>query len=547
MTDLASMFSHYKPKALEKQKGNRAVKYTRVSTKKQMERNQSLFLQDKYINDYAAHNSLQIVASFGGSNESAKSDDDRREFSRMMEFIKHNEVHYILVDSYDRFSRTGINAITIIEALEKEHGITVISASNPIDTSTTTGDFQQDLLLLFANFMNKQHRDRVIRGTREVLRRGRIVGKAPLGYDQETSKNEQRITVNSTGEALKQAFRMKLDGKDNATILLFLRQIGTGPLRTLNHKRLFQIFENPFYAGILVRKLLDYEPVQGTWEPLVAPEDFLKIQGIHVKRSYKIKENDTHLPLRRFLYCTCGGAMVGYIVKKKGLYYYKCNYGCHVNKSAKALHALFEDKLSNFIMDERYERHLKIFLNEVLLEASEGETQKRKSLGLVISNLKTKIQSLKDRHVEGELDKDIFKEYMLKYGSELMEAESELKGIIEVSNPDKAIEKLLELSYNLKLFWQVTAFETRQELQKLIFPEGLIFDKGLNDYRTSKINEMFLLLHTLSPTYKIENKEKHLFLHQNSPLVVRSRLLSNHKVNDLLSVMRFAEEVELNP
>ena len=90
------------------------VIYTRVSSKEQMDTNQSLEWQKKYCLDYAIKNNLDIKGYFGGTYESAKSD-ERKEFTRMLKFVKASKekILFILVYSLDRFSRTGDSAILL--------------------------------------------------------------------------------------------------------------------------------------------------------------------------------------------------------------------------------------------------------------------------------------------------------------------------------------------------------------------------------------------------------------------------------------------------
>lgn len=96
------------------------VIYTRVSSKEQMDTNQSLEWQKKYCDEYAIKNKLNVLGYFGGTYESAKSD-ERKEFNRMLKFVKTSKqkVSYILVYSLDRFSRTGDSAIYISSELKK--------------------------------------------------------------------------------------------------------------------------------------------------------------------------------------------------------------------------------------------------------------------------------------------------------------------------------------------------------------------------------------------------------------------------------------------
>ena len=83
-----------------------AVAYTRVSTKEQADNNHSLKTQIKHINLYAEKNSLRIDMEFGGTYESAKTD-ERKEFNKMLAYVKLHRIDTILVYSIDRFSRSG--------------------------------------------------------------------------------------------------------------------------------------------------------------------------------------------------------------------------------------------------------------------------------------------------------------------------------------------------------------------------------------------------------------------------------------------------------
>ena len=55
---------------------NKAVIYTRVSTKEQADNNASLQTQKKYCQEFAKKKGLMVMACFGGTFESAKSDEN---------------------------------------------------------------------------------------------------------------------------------------------------------------------------------------------------------------------------------------------------------------------------------------------------------------------------------------------------------------------------------------------------------------------------------------------------------------------------------------
>ena len=148
------------------------VIYTRVSSKEQMDTNQSLEWQKKYCMEYAIKNKLNIQGYFGGTYESAKSD-ERKEFSRMLKFVKSSKekTSFILVYSLDRFSRTGDSAIYISGELKKT-GVNIIAVTQPIDTNSHAGALQQNIQFIFSKYDNDLRRQKTIDGMREKLLRG---------------------------------------------------------------------------------------------------------------------------------------------------------------------------------------------------------------------------------------------------------------------------------------------------------------------------------------------------------------------------------------
>ena len=159
----------------------KAVIYTRVSSKDQMDNNASLETQKKYCLQLASRRNIEVVEYFGGTYESAKSD-ERKEFQKMLSFVKRKkDISYIIVYSYDRFSRTGTNGAYISEQLKKQ-GIITLSATQQIDTLTSTGALQQNILYLFGQFDNDQRKEKSVSGMKEKIRKGYWMGTLPRGY-----------------------------------------------------------------------------------------------------------------------------------------------------------------------------------------------------------------------------------------------------------------------------------------------------------------------------------------------------------------------------
>jgi len=68
-------------------KSGNCVIYTRVSTKEQADTNMSLTTQRKACEMYAQKQGYSILGHFGGTYESAKTD-ERKEFNNMLSFVK---------------------------------------------------------------------------------------------------------------------------------------------------------------------------------------------------------------------------------------------------------------------------------------------------------------------------------------------------------------------------------------------------------------------------------------------------------------------------
>ena len=173
-------------KESERVEGGNALIYTRVSSSEQVD-GQSLEVQLEKCREYAAKHSYTVLGEFGGSYESAKSDKERKEFNRMLTFIRKSKIKIdvVIVFSTSRFSRTG--STTIIEEVEAR-GAYVVSATSTYDPRTPVGKYMQLMELANARFQNDEKRATTIENSIKALLKGRWIGKAPRGYDQKTTK-----------------------------------------------------------------------------------------------------------------------------------------------------------------------------------------------------------------------------------------------------------------------------------------------------------------------------------------------------------------------
>ena len=108
----------------------------------------------------------------------------------------------------------------------------------------------------------------------------------------------------------------------------------------------------------------------------------------------------------------------------------------------------------------------------------------------------------------GEIDREIYNatsehlnDQLTQIHKALQEAERDL------SNEQKYTADVIAMSCKLGTLWQEGNFRTRQKLQNLVYPDGILYDKHLGSYRTENESEVFRIFRSISTSYKV-NKEK---------------------------------------
>ncbi len=474
--------------------------YTRVSSAEQLD-NTSLQTQIEKCREYAEKNGLEVVAEFGGTYESAKSDKDRKEFKRMLDFLKgRTKISQVVVYSLDRFSRTGGGAISIIEKL-KEKGIDVHAVTQPTDTDTAIGKLMQQVNLIFSNFDNNLRSDKTAGGMLKRMQNGYYCGCAPVGYKNVKIEGVKTIIPDpKTAKFIKLAFKWKAEeGVTNEEVRARLKARGYNiPKQTL-----CRTLKNPLYCGLLSHNLLDGELLPGKHKPLITKEIFLAANEVN-ERFSKPKSYDpekTEVALKRFLRCEkCGEALRGYVVKKKGIWYYKCcTKGCKVNRNAGKVHDLFLSELENFTLPEHFIAPVRDQFKALVSGYFERQTDELNQLRAQLSAVETKIDKLETKFLFDEIPASLYEKHKGKIEAEKSKIEAEIERTgKQVSNLDDFVDDAVEIARNLAVLWENGNYDERQRLQNLVFPEGMYYCKENDKCRTPRVNSIFGLYRSVS-------------------------------------------------
>jgi site-specific DNA recombinase len=489
------IFKTFSPKgtALEKRTG--AVIYTRVSSKEQFDNNASLETQLKYCQLYASKRGFSVSNYFGGTYESAKTD-ERKEFTKMLKYVKANpHIGYIIVYSFERFSRTGSNGMFITDQLKRQ-GVLLCSATQEVDSTTSAGSLQQDMFFVFSKYDNDLRRDKCVAGMREKLRKGHIVGAVPFGYTNMNPGNGKTpdLQINQYGELLKRAFMLKAnhDMTYEEIVQHLIKHGWSKP-----SKKLGDLFRNPFYCGILVNGHLPGEVIVGKHPALISRDVFLKVNNIIEKnvKGKKYSTDDENLPLKQFVHSAAHGTpYTGYIVRRKGLYYYKCNaIGTKENRSAKQMHELFKMYLKQFeLVTKDIVEPIKDAMLEVCIELQKESMDNAIALEAQLTKIENNLNTIERRYVLGEVDSALYDKYKAEFDNELSRIKEEIGNCtFNLSNLENALERAIGYALDLPALWESADLEEKRRIQNIVFPEGIAYDFQNHCYRTERVNVLF--------------------------------------------------------
>jgi site-specific DNA recombinase len=505
MKNLKQFDQFAKGKLNSVKKNNTCVIYTRVSTKEQAENNMSLDTQRSGCENFAKENQYRITAYFGGTYESAKTD-ERLEFNNMLSFVSksRDKISYIIVFSVDRFSRSGANAIYIAEQL-KQKGINLISVMQPTDVSTPSGALQQNIQFIFSEYDNQLRREKTITGMRNMLLRGDWCTKPPRGYDIVKINSKRSIVINAEGEIIRKAFLwVYYERMSQAAVIDKLFALGV----KFGKNSLSSILHNPFYCGILSSRALQGKVVQGNHEKLISQELFLGVNKILTEKRTKGSRwgmDNPELPLKILLRCSdCNEPLTGYEVKKKRIFHYKCGkVGCCNNRSQKNIHDLFRKLLSRIKIDnDNFPSVQKEFLSK-FIKVQNLNKNNLKSFSIRLSNVNVKINDIEERFLAREIPENLYLKHSQKLNDEKLKIELEIdKAKAGVYIKDKNKKRSAELLNNLHRMWYFGDLQVKRIIQSSIFPEGLRYNKHIKELIITKLAPGFIISETIAPDFQ---------------------------------------------
>ncbi len=111
------------------------------------------------------------------------------------------------------------------------------------------------------------------------------------------------------------------------------------------------------------------------------------------------------------------------------------------------------------------------------------------------TGIHNQLAKMKRRYVvEGAFSKEDYDEFRTEMEAQIHQIQSELrKNGFEKSNLDKAIDAALQYALNISDLWKKGDIQVKRILQKLVFPDGIMYDFENDHYRTARINNFWMV------------------------------------------------------
>ena len=180
-----------------------------------------------------------------------------------------------------------------------------------------------------------------------------------------------------------------------------------------------------------------------------------------------------------------------------------------VNVSAKELHAKYIELLNQFKVPKELIPILVEVIKGKFAEKEGTQATEQSNIKKNIATLQTQIKKTKRNYAIGKIDEDVYNDVIADLERDLHKAEGELeRASVNLSNLATYIDDTIAFACNLSSYWQKMDFEMCQGIQKLVFPEGVKWDKESRSYRTTNYNSFFEILYCVSDSYKNEMKKE---------------------------------------
>ncbi|MEK7193225.1 MAG: recombinase family protein [Patescibacteria group bacterium] len=390
------------------------ILYARKSTEENDRQVLSIEAQLVELQEYAAKEKLEIVASFQEA-KTAK-EPGRMKFAEMLAIIESGKADGIISWHPDRLARNSVDGGKIIHFVDR--GL-IRSLKFPTFwfEATPQGLFMLNIAFGQSKYFVDNLRENVKRGLRQKIRNGVWPSWAPVGYSNNPKTRGIDID-NDKAPKVKKIFVMYATGAYPLNSLANWcekKKLLTNAGNKISLSNVQHILQNPFYIGLMRYKR---EIFEGTHEPLISKKLFDKCQEVMAKRGKVRPDRKHNFPFLGLMKCaSCGCSITAQYAKGNGgIYTY---YRCTKKRGACQEKYLGENQLIEQIKNFLQKVSLSSQDSKKVLAALDKEETRAKgqaqgeviNLKSHLSQIETKLQKLLDVYLDDALTQ---KEYAAK-------------------------------------------------------------------------------------------------------------------------------------
>ena len=114
-----------------------------------------------------------------------------------------------------------------------------------------------------------------------------------------------------------------------------------------------------------------------------------------------------------------------------------------------------------------------------------------------------------------------------------------LVALFTASNLENYINRSAEFASQLTLLWTSGSFEQKQKLQKLLFKDGIYYNKQKDETRTTNLNSLFSVIASLQRVTGDENKRPQSDFALRSLSVGSKRQITNNFIESLMIMYKY--------
>lgn len=512
----------------------RAVIYTRVSSKEQVEEGNSLATQEDLCRQYALEHGLEVVDVYEERGESAKTQ-DRPKLKSMLEFCvtKANRISIVLVYRLDRLSR-NVGDYTQIKIMLQKYKVEVCSITEPIEDSPV-GRFVELIHAGMSQLDNDIRAERCLNALKKAMKEGRYVWKAPLGYTNTLVNGKSNIVPDSRAPLIRKMF--ELTARYEATLEDIRKEINEEGLRSISHKpipksQFYRLLRTETYAGWIQKY---GERHKGAFEPIVSEEIYSRVQRVlagRTRRTLHYQNEHPDFPLRRFFKHPNGEPLTGNWSKGRSQRYpyYRFKRLSKHNFRKAYVDDKFVELLNQYQFSPSSLSKFRNYVRQNLIYKLKDENKRYETLKAAIEVKKNEQLNLSKQLSQRLISESTFKRLMDRLDFEIEQSEVELARCV-IRTPKENWEEILnDVAVFLKTpgnTWKNAEFMQQLRLQWFAFPKGISFDG--KKCRTAEICNIF--------------KAKREFSGTDSHMGCSSNRNSNQETFDAISSSEIGSEL----